>query len=101
MIFDTYVIETIQRTPDIKSIKFEKPQGFNYFAGQYIFITLGEGPNQMTKHFTLSSSPTEDFLEITKKLTGHPFANALISLSSGDKVSMIGVEGDFYLPRRV
>jgi ferredoxin-NADP reductase len=95
MIFDTYVIETVQRTPDVKSIRFEKPQGFNYLAGQYIYITIGEEPNLMTKHFTLSSSPSEDFLEITKKLTGHPFANALASLKSGDKVSMIGAEGNF------
>jgi ferredoxin-NADP reductase len=95
MNFETNVVETIQRTPDIKSIRFEKPREFNYLAGQYIFITLDDGPVQMTKHFTLSSSPTEDFLEITKRMTGHPFANALARLSSGDKVSMNGAFGDF------
>ncbi|MGA9188039.1 MAG: FAD-dependent oxidoreductase [Methanosarcina sp.] len=95
MNFETNVVETIQRTPDIKSIRFEKSRGFNYLAGQYIFITLGDGPDQMTKHFTLSSSPTEVFLEITKRLTGHPFANALASLHTGDKVSMMGAFGDF------
>lgn len=58
-------------------------------------MTLGNGPDEMTKHFTLSSSPTEDFLEITKRLTGHPFSNALASLSSGDKVSLNGAYGDF------
>jgi ferredoxin-NADP reductase len=95
MIFETNVVDTIQRTPDIKSIRFEKPQGFHYLAGQYIFVTLGDDPDQMTKHFTLSSSPTENFLEITKRLTGHPFANALASLSAGGKVSMMGAYGDF------
>ncbi|MGB9926889.1 MAG: FAD-dependent oxidoreductase [Methanosarcina sp.] len=95
MNFETSVFETIQRTPDIISIRFEKPSGFNYFAGQYIFITLEDGSEQMTKHFTLSSSPTENFLEITKRLTGHPFSNALARLSSGDKVSMMGAFGDF------
>jgi len=94
MIFETNVIETIQRTPDIKSIRFEKPQGFSHLAGQYVFITLSDGPEK-TKHFTLSSSPTEGFLEITKRLTGHPFANALAGLSPGDKVSIIGPFGDF------
>lgn len=95
MIFETKVVETIQRTPDIKSIRFEKPQEFNYLAGQYIFVTLKNGPEEMTKHFTLSSSPTENFLEITKRLTGHPFSNALANLNSGDKVSMMGAFGDF------
>jgi ferredoxin-NADP reductase len=95
MPFETCVVETIQRTPDIKSIRFEKPQGFRYLAGQYIFITLGDGPEKMEKHFTLSSSPTEGFLEITKRLTGHPFSNALAGLNSGDKVSIRGPYGDF------
>ena len=95
MIFETSVIETIQRTPDIKSVRFEKPQEFDYFAGQYIFITLKNGPGEMTKHFTLSSSPTENFLEITKRLTGHPFSNALANLKPGDRVSMKGAFGDF------
>ena len=95
MNFETNVVETIQRTPDIKSIRFEKLQEFNYFAGQYIFVTLKNVPDEMTKHFTLSSSPTENFLEITKRLTGHPFSNALSNLKPGDKVSMMGAYRDF------
>ncbi len=95
MPFEIDVIETIQRTPDIKSIRFARPQGFNYIAGQYMFITLGSGSDQMTKHFTISSSPTEGFLEITKRLTGHEFANALADLRIGDNVSMDGPYGNF------
>jgi hypothetical protein len=49
----------------------------------------------MTKYFTLSSSLSEDFLNITKKLTGHPSANALASLKSGDSSPLIGAEGNF------
>lgn len=95
MNFETDVIETVQRTPDVKSIRFTKPQKFDYLPGQYIFITLGSDSDQMTKHFTISSSPTESFLEITKRLTGHPFANALASLEKGDKVSIMGPYGEF------
>ncbi len=95
MLFEIEVIETIQRTPDIKSIRFKRPQGFNYLAGQYMFITLRSGSDEMTKHFTISSSPTEDFLEVTKRLTSHPFANALATLKAGDKVSVHGPYGNF------
>ncbi len=95
MSFDVEIIETIQRTPNVKSIRFIRPKGFHYLAGQYIFITLGSDADQMTKHFTLSSSPTEDFLEITKRLTGHEFANALAALEIGDKASIDGPYGDF------
>jgi len=95
MNFETDVIETIPRTSDVKSIRFIKPQGFDYLPGQYLFITLGSDSEEMTKHFTISSSPTESFLEITKRLTGHPFANALASLKKGGKVYIMGPIGDF------
>lgn len=95
MNFETDVIETVQRTSVVKSIRFAKPQGFEYLSGQYMFITLKSGSDQMTKHFTISSSPTESFLEITKRLTGHPFANALADLRRGDNVSIMGPYGDF------
>jgi len=95
MPFETNVIEVIQRTPDVMSIRFEKPSCFNYLAGQYVVLILGDDSNQIKKPFTLSSSPTEDFLEITKKLTGHPFSNALVELKLGDKVSINGPYGMF------
>jgi glycine betaine catabolism B len=95
MPFETNVIEVIQRTPDVKSVRFKKPLEFDYLPGQYVVLILGDGPNQMKKPFTLSSSPTEDFLEITKKLTGHPFSNALAELKPGDKVSINGPYGIF------
>lgn len=95
MLFETRVIEVIQRTPDVKSVRFEKPQGFSYLAGQYVVLVLGNSSDPMKKPFTLSSSPTEGFLEITKKLTGHPFSNALAALKPGDKVSINGPYGEF------
>lgn len=95
MLFETRVIEVIQRTPDVKSVRFEKPQGFSYLAGQYVVLTLDNGSDPMKKPFTLSSSPTEEFLEITKKLTGHPFSNDLAALKPGDRVSINGPYGDF------
>jgi ferredoxin-NADP reductase len=60
-----------------------------------MFITLGGSSDQMTKHFTSSSSPTEEFLEITKRLTGHELANALDGLKVGDTVSIDGSYGGF------
>jgi len=95
MLFETRVIEVIQRTPDVKSVRFEKPQGFSYLTGQYVVLTLGDSSDPMKKPFTLSSSPTEGFLEITKKLTGHPFSNALADLKPGDQVSINGPYGEF------
>lgn len=95
MKFDVRVNEIVQRTKDIRSIRFTRPDGFDYLPGQFMFITLGTGEAQMTKHFTISSSPTEDDLEITKRLTGHPFSDALAGLKRGDRVMIEGPHGNF------
>jgi len=95
MKFETDVIELIQRAKYIKSIRFNKPKEFYYQPGQVIFITLSNDEPDMTKHLSISSSPSEDFLEITKRLTGHPFANALIALEIGDIVLLRGPFGKF------
>ncbi len=50
---------------------------------------------EVTKHLSISSSPTEDFLEVTKRLTGHPFSKALAALKEGDKVLLKGPFGKF------
>jgi ferredoxin-NADP reductase len=93
--FEADVIELIQRTKYIMSVRFNKPKGFQYHPGQFIFVTLGDGESGMTKHFSISSSPTEDFIEITKRLTGHPFANALAALKVGESVLLKGPFGNF------
>jgi ferredoxin-NADP reductase len=50
----------------------------------------------MTKHFPISSSPTEiEFLEFTKKITDHEFSVALDALRAGDPATIDGPYGDF------
>jgi ferredoxin-NADP reductase len=97
MNFETDVKESIQRTGDIISIRFTRPAEFDYRPGQFIFVTVGSGDFEVTKHLSISSSPTEGFLEVTKRLTGHPFANALAMLKEGDKVRLRGPFGKFTL----
>lgn len=93
--FETEVVQLVWRTSEAKSVRFKKPEGFDYFPGQWIFLTLGQGDEQKTKPLSLSSSPTEDFLEVTKQLTGHEFSNALAALNIGDRAAVYGPHGDF------
>src|SRR5512137_1263526 len=94
MQFDADIIQILQRTRDVKSVRFRKPDRFNYLPGQWISVTLGNENEQKTKPLSLSSSPTEDFLEITKRLTGHDFSNALDVLKVGDKALLKGPFGN-------
>ncbi len=93
--FETEVTQLVWRTDEAKSIRFEKPAGFDYLPGQWISLTLGQGDKQKTKPLSLSSSPTEDFLEVTKQLTGHEFSNALAALTVDDRVGIFGPHGNF------
>ncbi len=92
---ETEVTQILSRTRDALSVRFARPKGFDYLPGQYMFITLRSGDEQKTKHLTISSSPTEDFLEVTKRLTGHEFSNALGAVKAGDRVVIRGPYGDF------
>ena len=72
MEFEAAAIEIIQRAHDVKSFRFKRPEGFDYKAGQFIFVTAAINGEKLRKPLTISSSPTqEEHIEFTKKLTGH------------------------------
>lgn len=95
MEFTANLTEVIQRTHDIKSFRFNRPAGFEYKAGQFIFVTITVFGEKVRKPFTISSSPTEkDYLEFTKKLTGHDFSNELDAMAVGDTLDIDGPYGN-------
>lgn len=95
MIFETTVNEVLTRAPDVKSFRYSKPADFTYKAGQFMFITIRKGEEKLRKHFTISSSPTEEFLEFTKKLTDSEFSTTLKGISPGDWTEIEGPFGKF------
>ncbi|WP_406656303.1 FAD-binding oxidoreductase [Methanolobus sp. ZRKC2] len=91
--FEGAVIEILPRSKNIKSFRFKRPEGFDFKAGQYIIVTIAVDGKNVSKPFSLSSSPTEkDYIEFTKRLTGHEFSNALDSMEVGD---IAGISGPF------
>ncbi|MGQ9759964.1 MAG: ferredoxin--NADP reductase, partial [Candidatus Methanomethylicaceae archaeon] len=66
-----------------------------FSPGQYLFVSIYSGSDVLTKPLSISSSPTEDFIEVTKRLTGHEFSNALNGLKVGDEVELDGPRGSF------
>ena len=94
---ETEVTRVIQRTKDVKSVRFRRPKGFNYLPGQWAFLTVDNQEEQKTKPLSFSSSPTEDYLEFTKRLTGHEFSNAFETLEIGDTVTIRGPNGKLTL----
>ncbi len=96
----TKILSIHPETPTTVSLRFAKPEGFNYIAGQFINIELPAekiAPPGHKRNFSLSSSPTDDFLQITIKHGISPFKKFLQLLTSGDEVTITGAFGKFVL----
>lgn len=75
------------------SFVFEKPKGFKFYSGQYLDINL----NGDSRTFTISSSPSEDYLMITTKKGFSDFKKKLFGLEVGDIVNTSHPAGTFTL----
>ena len=97
---------------DIMSFKFSRQneqQGgpnsdnkiyLDYTAGQFAFFDIGgvsNDPKGPIRHFTIASSPTEDFIMISTRIRDTPYKKRLSSLEEGAKVKVRGPEGKFVL----
>lgn len=98
------LLDKIALSDTVMAFHFEKPDGFDYRAGQYADYTLldpaetdAEGD---TREFTLSSAPFEDHLACTVRLRATAFKRVLASLPIGAGVEVDAAYGSFVLPRR-
>ncbi len=96
---------------DVTSFKFSKQndQGgaeedkktlLNYTAGQFAFFDIGgvyNDPKGPIRHFTISSSPTENFIMFSTRIRDSPYKKRLSTLEEGAKVKVRGPEGRFVL----
>ncbi|HPT37998.1 MAG TPA: FAD-binding oxidoreductase [Methanothrix sp.] len=93
--FETQIIVAVDVTPSVRAIRFIQPRGFEYAAGQFVILSLDSEKGAVNKPLSLSSSPTEQHLEVAKRLTGHEFSNAFLSLKKDDKIRFTGPYGNF------
>lgn len=101
--------EIIDTASNIKTFVFIPQKPVRYTAGQFIELTIPHDTpdNRGTRRwFTLSSSPTEDYVSITTKFAGTPIASesssfkkALFALQPGSEIMMSSPMGDFVLPK--
>ena len=97
MVWETAVSEVVPRTKDVKSFRFPKPEGFQYKAGQWMYINIRIEGVQKLHHFTISSSPTENYIEFTKKITDSQYSQALDKMKPGDWAKINAPFGEFTL----
>ena len=93
------VIETKQETPDVRSIKIGLNEKIGYRPGQYMMMELDadDPENGNTRPLSIASSPTENFLLFSTKISQTPFKQKFNGLKIGDKVKLKGPMGIFVL----
>jgi glycine betaine catabolism B len=90
---------------DVMSFKFSKQNDqsedktpLDHMAGQFAFFDICEvynDPKGPIRHFTISSSPTENFRMLTTRIRDSPYKKRLSTLEDGAKVKIRGPEGQF------
>jgi len=83
------LIEVIMRTPSIKSFRFLPEEKINFIPGQFlqiIFDPINQSNKELNKYLSFSSSPTKDYIEVTKRLSESRFSEALKNLKINDQV---------------
>ncbi len=97
--FELEVTEVKQETPDVKSIKLGLQQKIDYKPGQYMMMELDvhDSENGDSRPLSIASSPTENFLLFSTKISQTMFKQRFDSLKAGDKVKLKGPMGVFIL----
>ncbi len=109
------VTDIIKLTNNSSAIRFERPAGFDYFAGQFIMLCVelnesetfkinGGKSNLQKRAYSMSSSPTAcDFIETTVKETPGGFMSKYLvrEMKVGNNVKVTGPLGLFYYAKEM
>ncbi|KKP47004.1 MAG: Xylene monooxygenase electron transfer component-like protein [Candidatus Woesebacteria bacterium GW2011_GWA1_33_30] len=97
------LVKKIEEAKNTKSFYFKSDEKISWIPGQYIYITLStlNYPDERgaTRHFTISSSPTEgDLIQVTTRIReASGYKKTLDELSVGSVVEARGPMGSFVL----
>ena len=99
--YSSILIRRTEVAEDTMAFHFEKPDEFEFKAGQYIQLTLASSQpgisNGLTHTFSIASSPLAGDLVVTTRMRDTVFKRALSVLPIGARVRMAGPMGSFTL----
>lgn len=91
--YSTTVTEVIQRTYNVISIRAQKPEGLDYQPGQCVKLSISSQNGEVSRFLSFSSSPSEPFIEFTKKISESDFSKAFSGLKADDPITFRGPAG--------
>lgn len=91
------LIDSHDEVGNIKTFSFETA-GLSWLPGQYQAYHLpqaGDEKKDKTHYFTISSAPSENRIDLSTRMTGSKFKNALNNLKIGDSIETSNLGGEF------
>lgn len=82
-------IESIARTPSVKSFRFTAEKALDFLPGEFMqvmFDSENEGNKDLNKYLSLSCSPFKHYIEVTKRISQSTFSQRLLALEKGDEI---------------
>ena len=103
---DTYTIKLKYRrevAEQTTAVYFEKPQGFEFRAGQFTTLILPHSKDisksEMRRTFSIASAPGEEDLMFAVRVRDSAFKQKFAEMPIGSEVVIYDASGSFVLPR--
>jgi ferredoxin-NADP reductase len=81
---------------NILELRFTKPEGFSYQAGQFVQFYIPQAEKPVLRSYSISSIPTDPYLEFCIKILDGGIASEHVSqMSVGDTLEFRGPKGRF------
>jgi len=82
----------------IASFRFAKPDGYTFTPGQFFTITIETREGMQSKHFSHADAPGDPVVELTTRLSGSAFKDALLALTPRAHARISGPKGRLGVP---
>lgn len=95
-------IQSVQRTPTIKSFRFMPEKDMTFSPGQFLMIIFNPEDTkdrEFNKYLSFSCAPGKDYIEVTKRISRSVFSGCLLKLKKGDMVTLRGPFGNCVLKK--
>lgn len=96
---DTRVLAVIDETPDIRTFRLKRPDGFDFVAGQFLAVRVQVDGRDHARCYSISSAPdTRGSLEISVKRVGLVSSALHATLRPGSSLPVKAPAGQFTYP---
>lgn len=83
---------------EVLTCRFSRPEGYSFRAGQWFRLFLQTPEGELAETFSHCAAPGDDALELTTRLSGSAFKNALAALEPGAGVTISASAGRMAIP---